>query len=143
MPNFAQSIKNEITRLARREIRSQTLALRKSSAQHRKEIAELKRQAAELKTEIKRLAKLSGNGISPQKSQDDTVALRFSAKSVIAQRKRLGISANDFGQLVGVSGVTIYAWEQGRSRPRKTQIQALALVRTFGKTEARAKLGKS
>lgn len=143
MPNFAQSIKNEITRLARREIRSQTLALRKSSAQHRKEIAELKRQAAELKTEIKRLAKLSGSGISPQKPQDDTVALRFSAKSVIAQRKRLGISANDFGKLVGVSGVTIYAWEQGRSRPRKTQIQALALVRTFGKTEARAKLGKS
>ena len=145
MPNFAQSIKNEITRLARREIRSQTLALRKSSTQHRKEIAELKRQAAELKTEIKRLAKLSGSGISPQKSQDDTVtvALRFSAKSVIAQRKRLGISANDFGKLVGVSGVTIYAWEQGRSRPRKTQIQALALVRTFGKTEARAKLGKS
>ena len=143
MPNFAQSIKNEITRLARREIRSQTLALRKSSAQHRKEIAELKRQAAELKTEMKRLAKLGGSGIAPKKSQDDTVALRFSAKSVIAQRKRLGISANDFGKLVGVSAVTIYAWEQGRSRPRKTQIQALGLVRTFGKTEARAKLGKS
>ena len=64
MPNFAQSIKNEITRLARKEIRSQTLALRKSSAQHRKEIAELKRQATELKTEVKRLEKLcSGGGV--------------------------------------------------------------------------------
>ena len=142
MPNFAQSIKNEITRLARREIRSQTLSLRESSAQHRKEIAELKRQAAELKTEVKRLGKLCGGGISPQKSQDTTVVSRFSAKSVSAQRKRLGISANDFGKLVGVSGVTIYAWEQGRSRPRKAQIQALGLVRTLGKTEARAKLGK-
>ena len=139
MPNFAQSIKNEITRLARKEIRSQTLALRKSSAQHRKEIAELKRQAAELKTEVKRLEKLC-SGISPQKSQDETVTHRFSAKNVIAQLKRLGISANDFGKLVGVSAVTIYSWEQGRSRPRTAQIRALGLVRTFGKTEARTRL---
>ena len=140
MPNFAQSIKNEITRLARREIRSQTLSLRKSSAQYRKEIAELKRQAAELKTEVIRLGKLCRGGISPQKSQDETVTHRFSAKNVIAQRKRLGISANDFGKLVGVSAVTIYSWEQGRSRPRTAQIRALGLVRTFGKTEARTRL---
>ena len=141
MPNFAQSIKNEITRLARREIRSQTLSLRKSSLQHRKEIAELKRQAAELKTEVKRLGKLCSGGISPQKAQDETVTHRFSAKSVIAQRKRLGISANDFGKLIGVSGVTIYAWEQGRSHPRKAQVKALGSVRAFGKKQARAKLG--
>ena len=141
MPNFAQSIKNEITRLARREIRSETLSLRKSSAQHRTGISELKRQAAELKTEVKRLGKLYDYGISSQKSQDETVTRRFSAKSVIAQRKRLGISANDFGKLVGVSAVTIYAWEQGRSRPRKAQVKALGLVRAFGKKQARAKLG--
>ena len=79
---------------------------------------------------------------STARKLDTTVTSRFSAKSVSAQRKRLGISANDFGKLVGVSGVTIYAWEQGRSRPRKAQIQALGLVRTLGKTEARAKLGK-
>ena len=140
MPNFAQSIKNEIPRLSRKEIRSETLSLRKSSTQHRKEISELKRQAAELKTEVKQLGKLCGGGISPQKSQDTTVTHRFSAKSVIAQRKRLGISANDFGKLVGVSAVTIYG-EQGRSRPRKAQVKALGLVRAFGKKQARARLG--
>ena len=141
MPNFAQSIKNEITRLARKEIRSETLSLRKSSTQHRKEISELKRQAAELKAEVKRIGKLYDVGISSQKSRDEKLTHRFSAKSVIAQRKRLGISANDFGKLVGVSAVTIYAWEQGRSRPRKAQIRALGSVRTFGKKQARVKLG--
>ena len=141
MPNFVQSIKNEIARLARKEIRSETLSMRKSSAQHRTEISELKRQATELKTEVKRLGKLYDYGISSQKSQDETVTRRFSAKSVIAQRKRLGISANDFGKLVGVSAVTIYAWEQGRSRPRKAQVKALGLVRALGKKQARAKLG--
>ena len=141
MPNFVQSIKNEIARLARKEIRSETLSMRKSSAQHRTEISELKRQATELKTEVKRLGKLYDYGISSQKSQDETVTRRFSAKSVIAQRKRLGISANEFGKLVGVSAVTIYAWEQGRSRPRKAQVKALGLVRALGKKQARAKLG--
>jgi DNA-binding transcriptional regulator YiaG len=141
MPNFVQSIKNEIARLARKEIRSETLSMRKSSAQHRTEISELKRQATELKTEVKRLGKLYDYGISSQKSQDETVTRRFSAKSVIAQRKRLGISANDFGKLVGVSAVTIYAWEQGRSRPRKAQVKALGLVRALGKKQARAMLG--
>jgi len=141
MPNFAQSIKNEIARLARKEIHTETLSLRKSSAQHRTGISELKRQAAELKTEVKQLGKLCGGGISPQKSQDTTVTHRFSAKSVITQRKRLGISANDFGKLVGVSAVTIYAWELGRTRPRKAQVKALGLVRAFGKKQARARLG--
>jgi len=61
--------------------------------------------------------------------------------SVIAQRKRTGISANDFGKLVGVSAVTIYAWELGRTRPRKAQVKALGLVRAFGKKQARARLG--
>jgi len=61
--------------------------------------------------------------------------------SVIAQRKRLGISANAFGKLVGVSAVTVYAWEQGRTRPRKAQVKALGLVRAFGKKQARARLG--
>jgi len=61
--------------------------------------------------------------------------------SVIAQRKRPGISANDFGKLVGVSAVTIYAWELGRTRPRKAQVKALGLVRAFGKKQARARLG--
>ena len=115
--------------------------IRFCATSHSTEISELTRQAAELKTEVKRLGKLYDSGISPQKSQDETVTHRFSAKSVIAQRKRLGISANDFGKLVGVSAITIYAWEQGRSRPRKAQVKALGLVCAFGKKQARAKLG--
>ena len=66
--------------------------------------------------------------------------IRFSAKSVAAQRKRLGISAADFGKLIGVSGQTVYAWEQGVSRPRKAQLAAFVAIRGVGKTEAKARL---
>jgi DNA-binding transcriptional regulator YiaG len=66
--------------------------------------------------------------------------VRFSARSVKAQRARLGLSAKDFGRLVGVSALSIYAWESGKSRPRKKQLPGLAAVRHLGKREARQRL---
>ena len=66
--------------------------------------------------------------------------VRFSSRSVKAQRDRLGFSAKDYGLLVGVSGLTIYNWEQDKSRPRQAQLAALAAVRGIGKREALARL---
>jgi DNA-binding transcriptional regulator YiaG len=68
--------------------------------------------------------------------------VRFSARSVKAQRNRLGLSAADYGKLVGVSGLTIYSWEHEKSRPRKAQLAALIAVRGIGKREALLKLAK-
>ena len=135
MPNIAATFRQEITRVARREIRSQTLALRKASAQYRREIAELKRKAAKLKSEVARLTRQSGQNIAPQQSQDESAKTRFSARSVISQRKRLGISAADYGKLIGVTGHTVYKWEHGTSRPRSAQLTALGSARNLGKRE--------
>ena len=66
--------------------------------------------------------------------------MRHSARSVQAQRKRLKLSAADFGKLVGVSGLTVYSWEHGRRRPRKEKLAALVVVRQMGRREALAKL---
>lgn len=141
MPNIAVTFRQEITRLARRKIRSETLTLRKSSAQFRREIAELKRQAAKLKSEVARLARQSGKDIAPQQSQDESAKLRFSARSVISQRKRLGISAADYGKLIGVTGHTVYKWEHGTSRPRRAQLIALGSLRNLGKREVLTRIG--
>jgi DNA-binding transcriptional regulator YiaG len=142
MPNIAVTFRQEITRLARREIRSQTLALRKSSAQYRRDIAELKRQAGKLKSEVALLRRQSGRDITPRLSQDVSARIRYSAKSVISQRKRLGISAADYGKLVGVTGHTIYTWEHGASRPRRAQLTALASIRALGRREALTRLAQ-
>lgn len=66
--------------------------------------------------------------------------VRFSARSVRAQRRRLKLSAADYGKLVGVSGLTVYSWEHGNSRPRKAQLADLVAARGIGKREATAKL---
>ena len=69
-------------------------------------------------------------------------SVRFSARSVKAQRSRLGLSAADYGKLVGVSGLTIYNWEHDKSRPRQAQLAALVAVRGIGKREALLKLAE-
>ena len=48
MPNVLSVLRNEICRLARKEIRSQTGVTKRASAQHRRDIAELKRMIKDL-----------------------------------------------------------------------------------------------
>jgi DNA-binding transcriptional regulator YiaG len=140
MPNLAVTFRQEITRLARREIRSQTRGLRKASAQFRRDIAELKRHASELKSEVARLERRVGKDVAPQITEADPAKVRFAARNVISQRRRLGISAADYGKLIGVKAQTIYKWEHGTSRPRRAQLSAFASIRRLSKTETLARL---
>ena len=140
MSNIAVTFRQEIVRLARREIRSQTQGLRKASAQFRRDIAGLKRHASELKSEVARLERRVGKDVALQITEADSAKVRFAAKSVISQRRRLGISAANYGKLIGVTGHTIYKWEHGTSRPRRAQLSAFASIRRLGKTEALARL---
>ena len=140
MPNLAVTFRQEIMRLARREIRSQTQGLRKASAQFRRDIAELKRHASKFKSEMARLEHKIGKDVAPSIAEADLEKVRFSAKSVIAQRRGLGISAADYGKLIGVTAHTIYKWEHGASRPRRAQLSAFAAIRRLSKTETLARL---
>jgi DNA-binding transcriptional regulator YiaG len=65
---------------------------------------------------------------------------RFSATRLAAHRAKLGLSAATYGQLVGVSGQTIYHWEQGKARPRAAQLESLAAVRDLGAREIAERL---
>ena len=78
--------------------------------------------------------------VPTQVAEADSKKIRFTAKGLLAQRKRLGLSAESFAKLVGVSGLTIYSWEKGTSRPRKTLLPVLASIRQMGKKEAQARL---
>ena len=140
MSSLAVALRAEIVRLARSQARSLTGALQKASAQHRRNIAELKRQNVKVRSEIGRLQRQASKGGAAPAPEAPVEKVRYSAASVVAQRKRLGLSATDFGRLVGVSGHTVYSWEQGKSRPRSAQIAAFAAVRGIGKTDANARL---
>lgn len=140
MPNIGTVLKEEISRLARKEIRRETASLQKGSAQYRRDIAAMKRQTARLE---RRVALLERKLLAerPQAAPvDDDSRLRFSAKGLRSQRKRLGMSAGDYAKLVGVTQQSIYNWEREVARPRKEQVAVLVALRAMGKKEAQARL---
>jgi DNA-binding transcriptional regulator YiaG len=140
MPNIASLLKSEITRVARKEVRAEIASLKKASAAHRAEIAALKRRAQALEQETRRLSKASPKRVAAVANDAASQTLRFSAKGLASQRKRLALSAEDCGRLVGVSGQSIYNWEAGHARPRAKQLPAIAALKAFGKKEATARL---
>jgi DNA-binding XRE family transcriptional regulator len=137
MANIAIALKNEISRVARKEVRAETIQLKKQSAQYRSQIASLKRQVAVLERQVRRLSK---GGLAapaaPEIEESAADGLRFRAKGFAAHRRRLGLSAAQAGALLGVSGQSIYLWEAGKAKPRASQMPAIAALRKLSKTQA-------
>ena len=142
MPNIAAVLKSEIARLARKEIKHETQALRKAAGAYRADIAGLKRRVHELEGDVRRLARAAAKTSKPEavRADEAEASRRFSAKGFASLRQRLGISAADMGLLLGSSGLSVYKWERGEARPRAKYLAAIAAVRGIGKREASARL---
>jgi DNA-binding transcriptional regulator YiaG len=140
MANIASLLKTEIARVARKQVRAETSVLKKTVGTYRAEIAALKRRAQALESEIRRLSKAQARTETVEAPTKPERKLRFTAKGLASQRRRLGLSAADCGLLLGTSGQSIYNWEEGKARPRARFLAAIAALRTMGKKEAASRL---
>ena len=140
MSNIATLLKAEISRISRREIRTQVQPLRRASTSYRREIAALKREVQNLRRQTNLLAKQTAKPAEPVGAEGFTSPLRFVAKGLRSLRTRLGLSAPDLARLLGVSDQSIYNWELKKAVPRKEQLAALATIRSLGKREVLARL---
>jgi DNA-binding transcriptional regulator YiaG len=141
MANLAVLLKSEISRIARREVRAETEALKKASAHYRSEIAALKKRIADLESALKKLGK-AGKRTPAAADESEPQALRFRAGGFASLRQKLGLSAAEMAGLLGVSAQSVYHWESGKSKPRAAQLVAIAQVRKLGKREAAALLAQ-
>lgn len=137
MASLGSLLKNEITRLSRKELRTQIEPLKQANSAYRRDIAELKRQVAGLQRQLSASARATGRPASPSPESKPT---RFVAKGLRSLRTRLNVSAADFGKLAGASAQSIYNWETGKAVPRKQQLAVLAGLRGLSKKEAQARL---
>ena len=140
MSNIATVFKSEISRVARKEVRSEILALRKAVGVQRAQIAELRRRSQTLEQQVSRLQKSSAKTIADVQPPETSGARRFSAKGLASQRRRLGISAADCGLLVGASSQSVYNWETGKARPQAKHLSALGGLKALGKRDIAALL---
>ena len=143
MPTFANQFKGEVSRLAKKEVKAETQALKKTLASNRGEIASLKRRIADLESLVKKISKVSSHSKAVQETEDVSgTDLRFRAKSFAALRKKFGISAAEMGKLLDVSAQSVYHWEAGKIKPRVRQLEAISALRKMGKREITAKLNE-
>jgi DNA-binding XRE family transcriptional regulator len=141
MPNIASVLKEEIARIARKEVRRETASLKKAATTYRSEIAALKRRAQMLEKALRRALKgRAREPVATERGDGEGQALRFRPKGLASLRERLGLSARECGLLLGVSGQSIYLWESGRARPSGKHLAGIAALRKAGKREVTARL---
>jgi DNA-binding transcriptional regulator YiaG len=134
MPDIGSALKEEIARLARKEIRAQTESLKKANSQYRHQIAQLRVHIEQLERKVKRAVKAASLKIKERDTEGAN--LRFRADGFAQHRKRLGLSAREMGLLLDASALSVYKWENGQAKPAAKHLQAIASIRKMGKREA-------
>lgn len=144
--DFATVLKNEIVRLAKKQIKAELEPYKAAAAKTRAQIAALRADIARLEKTVAKLQKQVDKVAPPVKrfAQSDTEnsRKRFTAKGFASLRARLALSHAQMGQLVGASDQSIRKWEEGDSTPRAPFQQAIFALRGIGKKEVAARLAK-
>ncbi len=149
MPNIAVVLKDEISRLARKEIRKE---FKQSAERERK----LKKTVSELRQRIEQLERAQGKldrtaqkgvvagAIKASEQADEEVRFWVTAKGIRALRAKLKLSQAELGKLIGVTGQTIYQWEHstGKLNVRAAQRGPITDVRKMGVKDARKALSE-
>lgn len=147
MSNIADALKQEIARVARKELKDEIAALRKLTSAHRSEIAALKREIKALHGVVKGLQKgLSRPVAAPSPESKETQTKRrggrseFSAEQLATHRAELGLTQAQMARLIGASALSVYKWESGKVQPRAAQQEQIAAALKLGKRAVKAKL---
>lgn len=152
MPNLADTLKAEIARVARKELKGEVQFLRKAVAHHRSEIAALKREIKALQSSGRQLGRrLQQPPAAAAQPAPAAAAPRrrgrqpapYSAEAFAATRRRLGLTQAQMAQLLGVSPLSIYKWESGQVMPRAAQLAKIAGLKKMGVREARRRLAEA
>lgn len=146
MSNFTKTIKDEISRLARKETKTALAPIRKPAGATRSTVADLKRRVATLEKETRRLSTLLAtlSPLRPCASAGDNPPATsskswISGKGVRSLRQKLGLSQETFAKLVGVSPNTVNNWEH---KPGMLQLQTSTKAAVFAVRHLRAREAK-
>ena len=138
VPNLAGTLKSEIRRLARKEVRASVMPLRRLVAGLRRRVAQQRKHISELERSLRRSA---GNSHAAEAPEREDSQIRFSPEWVKAHRKKLKMSRRVYAKLIGVSAQSIFGWETGRTRPRRRALESWRKLRSMGVRELKSLTG--
>ena len=148
MSTFAKSFKDEVTRLARKEAKAAIAPIRKPSGATRSALADLKRRVAALEKDNRRLSTMVATLSNQERSTKTdepaagSQAARITGKGIRSLRRKLRLSGELFGKLLGISGPAVYQLEKrnGPLRVHQSTRTAILSIRNLGAREAKARL---
>jgi len=136
MGKMEQTLKSEIARLARKEMRATYLPLAR-------DVRRLKRTVSALRKTVAVLAKLRAELQAQRTAErarlaaapEEVKVAHLSPGLIKKLRKRLGITQGELATLVGVSASAVGFWEYGKAKPEGHNREALVALRKLGRRE--------
>lgn len=144
MANYTNAFREEVARLARKEIRQATASqvnavrlLKDQVSGLKKTVADLERQQRSLLKSLKKNAPKAA-----AKAQEDQARVRITGKGVRSLRRKWNVTQAGFAEIMGVSVPTVVLWEKedGALNMRSAAREAYLENRELGAREAQALL---
>jgi DNA-binding transcriptional regulator YiaG len=141
MGKLESTIKSEIRRLAKREIRATFVPLRREVRAMRLRLSTLSKNFSGLDRLAKeQLQKAPKKGL--EATPEEVKASRLTPDRIRRLRNKLGISMRELGILTGSSLGAVLSWEKGKFRPKGEKKAALVALRKLRKRGVRKLLAE-
>lgn len=146
MPNLLKTLKQEISRIAKREAKQMVSAQAKITSDLKRKVTDLKKQVKELEKSQKTVEKAMPEmqpEIKPADSTKKATGKWFTGQGIQSIRTRLELTQPTFAKLFGVSASSITKWEntKGKVGLKAANRDTLTALRTMPKKEVWKKLG--
>ena len=139
--NLEKILKEEMRRLAKREVNQFMKPLYQQLVELRKTVRQQRHRIEQLEKALSGKADQEALVIAPESvSEDDDV--RVPKGSVRKHRERLELTQREVGLLLDVTSLTVSNWETERASPRGKNKLAFAELRKMGKREVMERLEK-
>jgi DNA-binding transcriptional regulator YiaG len=138
MGKVESSIKSEILRLARREVRGAFLPLRREVRTMRLRLSSLTKNFALVDRVAKeKLREDESKKFQLGASAEEVKVSRLTPARIYNLRKKLGLSQRELALLAGVTIGAVGLWEKGKFRPNMNKKAILVGLRKLGKRDVK------
>ena len=142
MGKIESTIKSEIERLAKHEVKTVFRPLRKEVWGIRLKLSNLLKSFAPMNRLAKEIAESKAKEPKLAASPEEVKASRFTPERIRRLREKLGISQRELGILVGATIGAVLSWEKGKFKPQGEKKAALVALRKVKKRDVKKVLAE-
>jgi len=140
MGKIESTIKSEIQRLAKHEVRSVFLPLRRDVWGMKLKLSNLIKGVTVLDRLAKEISKAKSAEPKLEASPEEVKASRITPERIRSLRKKLGISQRELGVMAGATIGAVASWEKGKFKPKGEKKAVLVALRKLRKRDVKKML---